>query len=123
MSHHENARLTFAGRRALVSRITPAGPLVRRATQRGPGVDVRATHVGVWSKRLEERGGEGGALQSQPAELVGLRSRQPELGLTKDLFPQWLYDCDWRRLHTSLGHQAYISWLRVSVNKMVGLRD
>ncbi|WP_457637137.1 integrase core domain-containing protein, partial [Oceanithermus sp.] len=37
--------------------------------------------------------------------------------------PEWLHYYNWHRPHTSLGNQAPVSRLGLSVNKVVGLRS
>ena len=53
MNHHKNARLTFAGRRILVSRIIHEGLPVREAA-RAQGVSPRTAYK--WLRRFREEG-------------------------------------------------------------------
>ena len=56
MNHHENARLTFEGRRILVSRITHEGLPVREAAK-AQGVSPRTAYK--WLRRFREEGEAG----------------------------------------------------------------
>jgi len=100
VNHHENARLTFAGRRILVSRIIHEGlPPVREAAK-AQGVSPRTAYK--WLRRFREEGEAGFYDQSSEEREVYL--------------PQWLHYNNWHRPHGSLGNQAPISRLEVGVN-------